>query len=80
MEVLTVEGAEMVPTERDRLVILETKVDGIDAKLDKVIADHEARIRCLESKPGKLWGLLTAAIITGIVGAIIGAMFAIFVK
>lgn len=53
-------------TERDRLVQLETKVDNIDAKLDKVIADHEARIRCLESKPGKRWETVTAVVVTAL--------------
>ena len=67
-------------TERDRLVMLETKVDGIDKKLDTIISDHETRIRSLEGKPGKMWGVLTAAIATGIIGAIIGAVFAVFVK
>lgn len=70
----------MTATERDRLIMLETKVDGINEKLDKVISDHESRIRCLESRPSKRWDALVAAIITGVIGAIIGAVFAIFVK
>jgi hypothetical protein len=70
----------MTTTERDRLIVLEEKVNGIDKKLDKIIVDHEERLRCLESKPGKMWGILVAASVTGIVGACIGAMFAIFVK
>lgn len=57
----------MTATERDRLVALETKVDNIDTKLDKVIADHEERIRCLESKPAKRWEAVIAVIITAIV-------------
>lgn len=56
----------METTERDRLVALETKVDNIDSKLDKVIADHESRIRCLENKPGKRWETVTAVIITAV--------------
>jgi hypothetical protein len=61
----------MTATERDRLVVLETKVGDIDKKLDKVIEDHESRIRCLEGRPGKRWETivaiaLTAGITTGI--------------
>ena len=70
----------MTTTERDRLVILETKVDGIDKKLDQVIKDHEERIRCLENKPSKRWEAGIIALITGVIGAVIGAIFAIFVK
>ena len=61
----------MEATERDRLVVLETKVDNIDKKLDdnarkldKVIADHETRIRRLECKPAKRWDAVVAVIIT----------------
>lgn len=54
----------MTATERDRLVALETKVDNIDKKLDKVIADHEERIRRLECKPAKRWDMVVAVVIT----------------
>lgn len=57
----------MTATERDRLVALETKVDNIDTKLDKVIADHEERIRCLESKPAKRWEAVVAVVITAVI-------------
>lgn len=57
----------MTATERDRLVALEAKVDNIDTKLDKVIADHEERIRCLESKPAKRWEAVIAVVITAII-------------
>ncbi len=56
----------MTATERDRLIVLETKVSDIDTKLDKVIADHEQRIRELESKPAKKWDTVTAVIITAV--------------
>lgn len=46
--------------------MLETKVDTIDKKLDKVIADHEERIRCLENKPGRRWDKVTVIIITAV--------------
>ena len=70
----------MTATERDRLVVLETKVDGINTKLDQVIKDHEDRIRALECKPSKRWEASVIALITGIIGAVIGAIFAVFVK
>ena len=54
----------MEVTERDRLVALEAKVDNIDKKLDKVIDDHETRIRRLECKPAKRWDTVVAVIIT----------------
>jgi hypothetical protein len=54
----------MTATERDRLVALETKVDNIIEKLDKVIDDHETRIRRLECKPAKRWDAVVAVIIT----------------
>ena len=54
----------MEATERDRLVALETKVDNIDKKLDRVIDDHEQRIRRLECKPSKRWDMVVAVIIT----------------
>lgn len=54
----------METTERDRLVALETKVDNIDKKLDRVIDDHETRIRRLECKPAKRWDTVVAVIIT----------------
>lgn len=54
----------MEATERDRLVALETKVDNIIEKLDKVIDDHEMRIRRLECKPAKRWDTVVAVIIT----------------
>ena len=54
----------MEATERDRLVALEAKVDNIDKKLDKVIDDHETRIRRLECKPAKRWDTVVAVIIT----------------
>ena len=47
--------------------MLETKVDGIDKKLDKVIEDHEARIRCLENRPVKRWETIVAVVITAII-------------
>lgn len=54
----------MEATERDRLVKLETKVDEINKKLDKVINDHEQRIRRLECKPAKRWDTVVAVVIT----------------
>jgi hypothetical protein len=54
----------MTATERDRLVVLETKVDNIIEKLDKVIDDHETRIRRLECKPAKRWDTVVAVVIT----------------
>ena len=57
----------MEKTERDRLVVLETKVDNIDTKLDKIIADHETRIRNLECKPGKRWETVIAVLITAFI-------------
>ena len=54
----------MTATERDRLVALETKVDNIDKKLDRVIDDHETRIRRLECKPAKRWDTVVAVVIT----------------
>ena len=69
----------MTATERDRLVMLETKVDGINDKLDKVIKDHEDRIRCLEGRPAKRWDVIIIALITGIVGGLI-ARFSDLIK
>ena len=37
---------------------------------DRITADNTRRIRDLELKPAKKWGLLISSIITGIVGAI----------
>ncbi len=54
----------MTESERDRLVKLETKVDEINKKLDKVIDDHEQRIRRLECKPAKRWDTVVAVVIT----------------
>jgi hypothetical protein len=56
--------ADVTATERDRLVALEAKVDNIDKKLDRVIDDHETRIRRLECKPAKRWDTVVAVIIT----------------
>lgn len=56
----------MTATERDRLVIVETEVKEINSKLDKVIADHEMRIRCLEGKPGKRWEMIAAVVVTAV--------------
>lgn len=66
----------METTERDRLVALETKVDNIDKKLDKVISDHEERIRRLECKPAKRWDAVVAAILSGGIAALITWFFA----
>lgn len=66
----------MEATERDRLVALETKVDNIDKKLDKVIVDHEERIRRLECKPAKRWDAVVAVIISGGIAALITWFFA----
>lgn len=77
----------MTATERDRLIVVEGKIDSLIDKMEDFIAtskechiDHEKRIRALEGKPGKMWGVFTAAIITGVVGAVIGALFAVFVR
>jgi ABC-type amino acid transport system permease subunit len=68
----------MTATERDRLIVVEEKIKSIDEKLDKVIKDHEERIRTLEQQPGKSWSgaktTLIAAIIAGVVGVVIGAL------
>lgn len=57
-----------------RLTRIETKLDSIPATLN----DHEARIRALESKPGKRWDAIVAgiigAVIVGIVGFAIGKL------
>lgn len=64
--------------ENERLAKLEQKVDGVIERLDKIIDDHENRIRELEKQPAKSWNgaktVLIASIITGIVGIIIGAL------
>lgn len=58
-----------------RLTRIETKLDSIPATLN----DHEARIRALESKPGKRWdaivGGILSAVIVGIIGFVVGKLF-----
>ena len=66
----------MTTTERDRLVALETRIDAIDKKLDRVLDDHENRIRTLENKPSKRWDAVIASLISGVIGAGVGAWMA----
>lgn len=58
-----------------RLARIETKLDAHTPQLN----DHEARIRALESKPGKRWDSIVAgiigAVIVGIIGYVIGKLF-----
>ena len=61
----------MTQTERDRLIIVEESIKDMDKKLDKIIDDHEQRIRCLESKPGKRWDTIVTVVISNIAIAII---------
>jgi hypothetical protein len=69
----------LTATERDRLIIVEGKIDAILEKMDSFTEcqkDHESRIRNLENKPVKRWETVLTAIVTGLVGAVIGALFA----
>ena len=61
----------MTATERDRLIVVEQKLDAILDKIGsfvKCVDDHEKRIRELEAKPAKKWN----GAITALVGAVIG--------
>ena len=63
--------AIMAEGERSEILV---KLAVMDEKLDKALAqgcDHEARIRKLEGRGGRLWDILVGALLTGIVGMII---------
>ena len=61
----------MADGERSEILV---KLAVMDEKLDKALAqgcDHEARIRKLEGRGGRLWDILIGAILTGVVGLFI---------
>lgn len=69
----------MTDTERDRLIVVEQKLDAILDKMDafaKGQQDHECRIRQLELKPARHWEAIVAALISTGVGAAIGFFLA----
>lgn len=70
----------MEAKERDKLLIeMYGSVKRIDEKLDNICEqtkDHRERIKTLELKPGKRW----ESFVSGIIGAIIGAVVAFFTK
>lgn len=59
--------------ERDVQEIL-VKLERLDEKLQTIItqgADHECRIRTLESRPSKKWDTVVAALLSAVVGGMI---------
>ena len=50
---------------------IETKLDNLTCRVE----DHEARIRTQEQRPAKKWDAATAAVVTGIIGLGLGALF-----
>lgn len=51
------------------------KLSSIETKLDNALsdlADHETRLRSLESRGGKRWDALSEKIIMALVGGIVG--------
>lgn len=57
--------ASAYQSDHDLLIRLDTKVDGMTAKLDKLTDDHEERIRALEMAR---WIVGGAASAIGIIG------------
>jgi hypothetical protein len=58
-----------------RMRVIEDTLARMETKLDSAlgnICDHEARLRKLEGRGGKLWEIAVAAVVSGAVGTIIG--------
>ena len=57
---------------------ISTKELALSVKnMTEVQKDQGLRIKALEMKPAKMWESITGTIITGIVGAILGAIIAV---
>lgn len=64
----------------ETLTRLSIELTMMNKRHDDAIASQDARLASLERRPGKRWDALIAAIITAVVGIVIGFLFSGYVK